>query len=203
MKRTVILVIVMMCVAGSAAKCQISDPPDYNDADAYDVYSAVLSLPFKGNLFKSKILIIREETLMNFGAYVDQKPDTSTCLQPTDEFKPVVQPAIDDYLEKNRMKWRLQNKFDLNIPYKLVSSETVLDLIKRDGWPGFYKTYPDSGSFIDLSAVGFNSDRTIAVVTKGGWCGELCGEGSYYVMQKKEGRWTEFNWQGRKCHWVS
>ena len=197
------LVILMLFGLGSFVCGQTSEPKIYNDVDAYDVYSAVLSLPFNGNLPKSKTLLIRQDTIRSFGAYVDQKPDSAICLKPTNEITPLVGPAIEDFLLKNETKWRLQNRFNLETPYKLIDSEQVLELIKRDGWEGFNKAFPESGAFIDLSAVGFNADKTIAVVSKGGWCGELCGEGAYYIMQKKQGKWVPVDWRGERCSWVS
>ena len=197
------LIIMSLYGLGSLVYGQPSEPAIYNDADAYEVYSAVLSLPFNGNLPKSKILIIRQETLRNFGAYLDSEPDSTICLRPDADFKPIVDPAIEDFLQRNKSKWKLQNRFDLEIPYKLVSSDQVLELIKKEGWEGFNKAYPDSGAFIDLSAVGFNADKTVAVVSKGGWCGQLCGEGGYYVMQKKTDKWIPLDWRGERCSWVS
>jgi hypothetical protein len=203
MKKVQVFILLLLFGLVIKASGQSNEPQIYNDSAAYEVYSAVLSLPFGGNLPKSKILIIRQDTLRNFGAYIDSDPGTTICLRPDDEYKPIVGPAIDEFVRMNKTKWRLQNKFDLKTPYKLVSSEAVLELIKKDGWQGFYSAYPDSGAFIDLSAVGFNTDKTIAVVSKGGWCGELCGEGGYYVMQKKLGKWIPLDWRGERCSWVS
>ena len=203
MKNTRILILLIVSGLAMAANGQSKQPAIYDDPDAYEVYSAVLSLPINGNLPKSKILIIRQDTLRNFGAYVDSESEATICLRPTDEFKTIVGPAIEGFLRMNKTKWRLQNKFNLKTPYKLVSSEQVLELIEKEGWQGFYNAYPDSRAFIDLSVVGFNADKTIAVVSKGGWCGEICGEGGYYVMQKKEANWVPLDWRGERCSWVS
>jgi hypothetical protein len=203
MKRIQVFILLLLFGLVTSSSGQSNEPQVYNDSAAYEVYSAVLSLPFGGNLPKSKILIIRQETLRNFGAYIDSDPGNSICLHPDNEFKPIVGPAIHEFVRMNKKKWRLQDKFDLKTPYKLVSSDQVLELIKKDGWQGFYNAYPDSGAFIDLSAVGFNADKTVAVVSKGGWCGELCGEGGFYVMQKKLGKWIPLDWRGERCSWVS
>ena len=48
------LVILMLFGLGLFVCGQTREPKIYNDVDAYDVYSAVLSLPFNGNLPKSK-----------------------------------------------------------------------------------------------------------------------------------------------------
>jgi hypothetical protein len=72
-----------------------------------------------------------------------------------------------------------------------------------ENWDEFYKQYPDSGGFVDLSAVGFNADKTVAIVSKGRWCGSLCGEGAYQVLQKIDGNWIPLKWSGELCSWVS
>ena len=204
MKKTGLFLVLIFFGFRCSVSCQSNEPSIYNDNDSYDVYSSVLSLPSGiSNLPRSKLLLIRQDTLSSFGAFVDQKPDTTTCLKPTDEFKPIVGPAIEDLLLKNKTKWRLRKQFDIETPYKLVSSEQILELIKTQGWAGFNKAYPDSGAFIDLSAVGFNLDKSIAVLHKGGWCGELCGEGAYYVMQKKQGKWVPLDQWAIGCSWVS
>ena len=202
-KRHSLFLIVLVLLLDPRVHGQSSEPAIYNDTDAYDVYSAVLSLPENSTRPKQKIYVIRQDTLRVFGAYTDSEPSSGICLRPDDEFKPIVGPAIEDYLRENKTKWRLGKKFDLDVPYELVSSETVIELIKKNGWEGFYKVYPDSRGFTDLSAVGFNTDKTVAVVSKGGWCGELCGEGRYYVMQKKQGKWIPLDWRGDWCSWVS
>ena len=179
----------------------------YEDTDAYEVYSALLSSPEIVRLSKAKNLAIRQETLRNFGAFLDDEPSVRICLKPDAESAKIIGTAIDDYLKVNKTKWLLQEKFKLEIPYKLVKSETFISVIKpfteKEDWKEFYKQYPDSGGFIDLSGVGFNADKSVAVVSKGRWCGSLCGEGVYYVLQKKDGKWLPLKWNGEFCSWVS
>lgn len=181
--------------------------PMYEDATAYEVYSAVLSSPEAG-LSKSKNFVIQQETLRSFGAFLDTEPASARiCLRPDAESAKIIGTAIEDYIKVNRTKWLLEEKFKLEIPYKLVKSETIISIInpftKKEDWKAFYKQYPDSGGFIDLSAVGFNADKSVAVVSQGRWCGSLCGEGEYYVLQKKNGRWIPLEWKGEYCNWVS
>ena len=176
----------------------------YLDQAAYEVYSAVLSIP-EAHPRAGKNLVVRQETLASFGAYTETNPnpDPGVCLRPDPEWEKIIGPAITDYIRINKTKWRIQENFKIEKPYKIVSSDIILSLIKKEGWEGFYKKYPDSGGFIDLSAVGFNADKSIAVLSKGGWCGDLCGSGDYYVLQKKDGRWTPLEWTGQKCSWIS
>jgi len=187
---------------------QTNQLPIYEDATAYEVYSAVLSSPEVARLSKSKNFVIRQETLRNFGAFLDIEPaPTRICLRPDAESAKIIGTAIEDYVKVNKTKWLLQEKFKLEIPYKLVDSKTIVSIInpftEKEDWKAFYKQYPDSGGFIDLSAVGFNADKSVAVVSQGRWCGSLCGEGEYYVLQKKDGKWIRLEWKGEYCSWVS
>ena len=180
----------------------------YDDAAAYEVYSAVLSSSKDEQILKSKNLVIRRETLRDFGALLDTEPaPDSICLRPDAESAKIIGTAVEDYLKVNKTKRLLQKKFKLKVPYKLVDSETIVSIInpltENEDWKKFYKQYPDSGGFIDLSAVGFNADKSVAVVSQGRWCGKLCGEGEYYVLQKKDGKWIPLEWKGDFCNWIS
>ncbi len=181
----------------------------YEDADAYEVYSAILSSPEERRLSKSKNFVIRLETNKNFGGFLDTQNGSSVCLRPDDESKKIIGTALDDYVKVNKTSWRLRDSFKLELPYKLVSSEILSSILKKEGqeledtWTEFYKQYPDSGGFIELSAVGFNAEKTVAVVSQGRWCRLLCGNGAYHVLQKKEGKWIPLVWKGESCSWIS
>lgn len=180
--------------------------PIYEDQIGYEVYSAVLSFE-AARLPKPANLVIRQETLRNFGALLDTDPPYGTCLRPDGESAKLIGPAVEDHVRVNKTKWQLQKKLKLEIPYNLISSEKVFSIINpmtdKEDWKEFYKRYPNSKGFIDLSAVGFNADKSVAVVSLGRWCGGLCGEGGYYVLQKKDGKWIQMEWTGSRCSWIS
>ena len=54
-----------------------------------------------------------------------------------------------------------------------------------------------------LDSVAFNADKTIAVVYMGHSCGSLCGGGTFYVLEKKDGIWKNMRWRGTSCAWAS
>ena len=186
--------------------CQSDRIPSYEDETAYEVYSAVLSFE-AGRQSKSKNFVIRRETLRNFGALLDVEPPSGTCLRPDAGSAKLIGPAVNDYVRVNKTKWQLQKKLKIDIPYELVSSENIISIInpltEREDWKEFYKRYPNSNGFVDLSAVGFNADKSIAVVAFGRWCGGHCGEGGYYVLEKKNGKWVQLEWTGNRCSWIS
>lgn len=202
------LLISFLILSQSLLFGQKNQLPVYEDETAYEVYSAVLSFPETVQQSKSKNFIIRQETIRNFGALLDNEPASARiCLHPDADSAKIIGTAIDNFIKVNQTKWLLQEKFKLEIPHKLIKSETVILIInpftEKEDWRAFYKQYPNSGGFIDLSAVGFNGDKTVAIVSKGRWCGNLCGEGQYYVLQKKDGKWIPLEWKGDSCNWVS
>ena len=90
--------------------------------------------------------------------------------------------------------------------YEFASSEDLQAFFKPDGagWEGLAKRYPDSAhSYIVLSPVAFNADKTIAVVYVGHSCGSLCGGGTVHVLENKDGIWKNMRWRGTSCAWAS
>jgi len=167
-------------------------PTPYEDADAYEVYSAILPSEWPLHAANAKALIIQSETRTY-----------KMCLRPDKEWENIVGPAISDYQKMNDKHWLLQRKFSIEVPYKLVSSDELKSVFERGSWENFYKEYPASGGVIELSAVGFNADKTIAVVYVAHLCGILCGGGGFQVCQKKMGRWVPLDWKGLSCGWES
>jgi hypothetical protein len=55
---------------------------------------------------------------------------------------------------------------------------------------------------IELSAVGFNADETIAVVFIGYHCGEECRGGEFRALEKKTGKWKLLTGKGLWNHCV-
>lgn len=166
----------------------------YIDAEAYAVYTSILPTLRPPKDAKADHLVIRRETR----AY-------QTCLQPEKEWEPLLKPAIDDYLRLNNNAWSLQPLFRLDIPIELLPQEQI-ERIMRIGvhcWEEFYRRYPRSGGWIELSAVGFNADKTVAIVYAGWHCHNLCGGGKFHVLQKVDGKWCPLEWKGTWCSWMS
>ena len=167
-------------------------PREYEDPEAYVVYATILPSDWIIRDAHAKHLVILRET----------RP-YQMCLRPEPEFVQAVGPAINDYTRINASAWLLQEKFDTDLSYELISKEQLRSTLGKGNWENFYAYYPDSKGFLELSAVGFNEDKTIAVVYLGHGCGLLCGGGGFHVLQKKDGKWIPFEWKGSSCAWVS
>jgi hypothetical protein len=164
----------------------------YEDQEAYEVYSAILPSEWPLRVAHAKTLIIQSET-----------KGYEMCLRPEEEWQEKVGPAISDYVRSNAKPLLLQRRFNVEVTYQLIIATELSSAIKTAGWEGFYQHYPDSGGWMELSAVGFNSNKTVAVVYMGHHCGMLCGGGGFHVLEKKDGQWVALEWKGSSCAWAS
>ena len=126
------------------------------------------------------------------------------CIKTEGESKEILKDAISDYIELSKKGWLLQRRFKIEKPYELITSNELKSTFDRGSWEKFNERYPNSGGYIELSTVGFNKDKTVAIVHMGHYCGSLCGGGTFYVLQKKEGKWrqlTRSRWTS--CFWIS
>jgi hypothetical protein len=90
------------------------------------------------------------------------------------------QSAADDLSMRSKTKVRFKKKFSLARAYRLI----------RD----------DSINGLGITVVGFDPDRTHAVVAVQGACGVMCGGGSTYLLRKTEKGWKIVD---RVCEWMS
>lgn len=133
-------------------------PKPYNEA-MYDVYSALLQErePQQGVLIRIETLSFKDPS-----PYEPHGSQRWLGIDPKEErFKPAVDSAIADYLKRNTDVLELQKKFNLS----------HYDLLTKDEEKGFQfgahslcQKYSGYERWVELSAVGFNQDQTVAVV---------------------------------------
>jgi hypothetical protein len=145
----------------------------YDDPVAYEVYAAALRLDHaEGQLVISN-------TTVAFGHCLESRSDKR------------VDGAIKDYKSKNKIAWKLQPQLKGD-GYKLLSRDEIEHLVQKDPKDNFFWSFPAGTQVIDFSAVGFSAEKTIAFVEMDVRCGGLCGHGSPYILQKKNGNWEEY-----------
>ena len=54
--------------------------------------------------------------------------------------------------------------------------------------------FPDASGLHRFSEVYFNSHHTLALVEQGMWCGGLCGNWSWVVLERRDGAWHMLPW---------
>jgi hypothetical protein len=102
---------------------------------------------------------------------------------------PKVQQSLEDFLTKNRTDTQIV--FPTNAtPVQLVPASLVEEILRTNGWSGFYRRFPGSGGYAVISRVGFDSKNTIAMVYLGVHHGPLSGRGRIYVLSRENGKWT-------------
>ena len=189
MTRSVLLWIGLLSMQ-TLSQEQAAPPAPYDDDEAYGVYSVLL--PHQESYeFAKGTLVIQLETV--------SKPIERQCLSAAAARR--FKDAIADYEKANTKRWSLQREFQSEKPYELVSSDTIKAVFNEYSWDAFYRRYPDSGGYVIMSAVGFNSDKSLALVYMGSACGGLCGQWSFHVLEKINGKWKEAS--GVQCFTVS
>ena len=165
----------------------------YDDQDAYQVYASILP--------STEPLVLG--------------PVTTTyelCLVPLDDqAETVLRPALNDYLKQNSTRWRLRENLVRSRPATVLSIQEIEATFQKgtlgpdseEGWEKFSQRHPTYPGWIEVSAVGFNHDKTIAVVYMAYHCGEQCGGGEFRALEKKNGKWQLLTGKGRwnHCAW--
>lgn len=167
----------------------------YNNPEAYKVYEALLPTDWTVTVAHARRLLIQAQT-----------GSSNFCLKPSPESAALLQPIFDSFVALSQTTWLLQPNFRLSTPYEFASSEDLQAFFKpgATGWKGLAERYPDSASsYLVLSPVAFNADKTIAVVYMGHSCGSLCGGGTFHVLENKDGIWKNMRWKGTSCAWAS
>lgn len=186
-----LLLVTSLLLFQVVATSQDNRPQPYEDTEAYQVYSAIIPPGWLVRIAKAKALVIQAETDAGF----------RMCLEPDAESKKIIGTAIADYLKVNKKTWLIQKNIKLEMPYQIIDKEKVNSIFKNESWNEFNNQYPDAKGFIKLSAVGYNPEKTVAVVYSGWRCGIRCGGGEYHVLQKKDGKWIPLTWSGSNCAW--
>ena len=143
----------------------------YDNVDAFQIYS--LLLPDEESYgFAEDALMIQENTIA---------PDISGArLTPADANR--FKNAIAGYNRDYKSKWLLQRQFQIAKPYRIVDAKVISAL----------PDHPQGAvSYVRLSPVGFNREKTQAVVFVQSLCGGLCGSWRFHFLEKVHGKWNK------------
>ena len=201
------MLVIPLFVALTTAVPQTSPIPQ--SAESYAVYSVLL--PHVTSLAQKKFLIVADtiayadtrsrfpvvpENLISRGEF-DRRVASAVpserlkimrsepCLFAPDAERETYLSAMLDYRRKNETSVPLERKLDLPVAYELAITTGV----KPDDWTEIAEAKGADGLF-ELSAVGFSSDKTIAIVYVGFDC-PLCGRWALHILKKTDGKWKE------------
>ena len=150
-----------------------------DEAESYEIYSTVLK--------------VKEPAVLEWTIVEETRP-FQMCLEPARDQQSIYRPMIEDYAFKNRKTLVLQRKFKLSA-YTLVSPVTwaKAQSITRNS-----SRNTQNRTFAVLSAVGFNRDRTRALL-----CFFANHSGACYFAVKQVGKWQiDRSWRGGSCGWA-
>jgi hypothetical protein len=99
--------------------------------------------------------------------------------------------AASDFKTANDKDLEIENRFDYSGKASLIDQQEFRKTIDGgDGWDLFKKNHAGASGIVTFSAVGFDRDGTHALVNVSYLCWSHCGNGSFYILEKKDGEWT-------------
>ncbi len=157
------------------------------NSDEYSVYEFLLQQEFITR--ETKSLVIGNQTLVNNVFSVGAPKD---LIQ---EFPSLSKETIDEFNFRNSKAVKLTDKFNLKLKVHLIGKE--LNQIftergqrnsKKDNWQIFREKY-SADVYITFSRVGFNKEKTQALIFEAYQCGRFCGGGYYILLVKENSKW--------------
>ncbi len=97
---------------------------------------------------------------------------------------------VDDFKNKNAKTYKLENKFSIPQSVVLISNKELQNIFRDNmGWLRFYMKYPTSRGLIEIDRVGFNDNKTQALLQFGHQDDWLAGRSDLFFLTKDEGKW--------------
>ena len=201
MKRTlpvataVVAVFCMTALAGRARPRTHQDVPAataVEDPEAYAVYAAVLPAGPDAKRRQPTRYVVRRESVR--------------CTLTGEPEDPAWRPVIANYATANAQLRVLREGFSLGRPYTVVPQAEIEALFVpvEQGWARFFERYAGVQGYDAMSAVGFDTAKTLAVVSVENHCHYLCGHGRTVFLRKTSGAWQPTAVPGvQGCEWVS
>lgn len=164
------------------------------------VYDAVVRAMFRDGItqfdMNAKIdrLVIRNRTFSNY-ARGDKKEDWEQVKM---RLRSLTDDTIAGYESARKNETKLQKKFEIPFKYSLIGDKQLAQIFpnkyeydkSEDQWTGFYKLYPDSAGYNSFSRVGYDTARRYALVYFVNWCRQLCGTGTYVLVESGKNGWV-------------
>lgn len=108
------------------------------------------------------------------------------------------QSVVADFHKQNAHVQLLQPLMTMEIPYRLIPRAEIDadDARLAVKYPGTYQSRPESMEYAAVSAVGFNGDKSKAILYV-----RLRGQGDIYFMERREGKWVRASIPS--CGWIA
>jgi hypothetical protein len=173
-------------------------PERIQDADEYAVRSVVLTNRYVTESVKE--IVVRDQTA-RLKSEMHRLPTFRAATQGVAD----ITGAVADLDAKSQVGYPVENDFSLKVPCILFSKEAENDFFHypadnridaeavkkiQVGWQRFHRDHPDTGGLITVSRVGFDSDRTLAVVYVDVARAVMSADGKCFLLVKKNGSWV-------------
>lgn len=166
-------------------------PEFVEDTEAYAVYAVFLHAIAQGDQYRGREIKLFQETRPPRG-----------CMQ-EGTIPPEWQPAMEDFRKANVRPRLLKDGIDLGTPHLLVTPLIIKAMIAGA------TPRPEPTLSVAVSAVGFNAEKTFALVYHEGECGVNardgtigCSKGGVTPLTKVAGRW-ELSRNVEACTWIA
>jgi hypothetical protein len=157
------------------------------ETEEYAVYAALITENVGEN--NAELLLVINEMPSPWITPVDAQADFYEKIK--EDSPALLTETVDDLRAKNKESFKLTRNFNIKPQYVLVSEQDLsFDAKAGDWWKTFHDKYPKARGIMTFSRVGFNSNKTQALVYRANHCGGLCGGGNYYLLRKKNGVWV-------------
>jgi chaperonin GroEL (HSP60 family) len=163
--------------------------------EEYAVYSAVINKMFAGDKVtfdtqsQIKLLVIRDHTI-KYALHVGRQDWQYLEKRLPEESQEI----FNDFLVKVKEQKQLKDNFKIELKRTLIKKDETEQMFKEKEkekvWERFYKSFPNSGGYIGLSRIGFDTKKKHAVVYMEHRCHELCASGHLLLLKKTEEGWT-------------
>jgi hypothetical protein len=190
--------VVLLPMPGQHIRAQVRDVVD--DPDAYAVYASIMPARFVFGSDVTRVAVLKE---------------TRADMRCLPRFGPDWDVVVENYKTANAHVRTLQPGFSLGLPYHLISgayleqlhadsSEYIENELsgRRSERPPPFARFP-GGKVLFLSAVGFNTTKTRALVTVQSTCGFDCSQGWHILREKVGDRWVSPAAIREECSWIS
>lgn len=187
---------------GAPAYAQPMPMPSDRDQDSYAIYSQLLkSGPIEWRDVRRTQWLIEDATsAVPLGVPCDPKPRFSAvtmnpheAVQPPKDRQAEWKEVLADYDQHCHDVIQLDGRsFRTDLPVRLLNADDKRLLVKDPQRPP--AEFADGAGLHRFSEVFFNPNHTLALVEQGMWCGGLCGNWEWVVLERKQGRWQMLPW---------
>lgn len=154
--------------------------------EEYDIYSLVIH----ENYPDIQVVTVAQQT--NTETFVTQYWYDTVLASQNPGFDTTV---VENYKQANDSLYYFNDNFSADNQQIKVLTNDELHYIFQDknlnaGWLEFHKEYPNSGSLLSFTRIGFNLDHTQAIFEISSEAGSLAGSGFIIYLVKENGQWV-------------